>query len=245
MTWCRAGLLALLGAAGGAWAEGLPMVIDPIYQNNAVVPRMTCEVKLDKPQSLTRGMVESRLRSGNVHAAYAEVLSLPAQVAEVAILRADILRRLDRPEARYWYAALQKTCVGGLAEHGLGLIAAGSGDYGKARDHLLRATQLMPTDARIRNDLGYVFIMLGQDAQAEFELRIASELAPEVRLPAFNLMLLALLRGDEAAWLAGRSQWQPDAAERVSLGQACQRIRARRLGLSEGAPADCPLVPKA
>ncbi len=242
MTRLLAGLLMLFCVINAARAE---VMVDPVSLSNAAVPRMNCDVKLDKQQMLSRGVVESRLRSGNVYAAYAEVLSLPAQAAEVALLRADILRRLGRPEASAWYSALQKTCVGGLAEHGLGLIAAASGDYGLARDHLLRATQLVPTDARIRNDLGYVFIMLGQDAQAEFELHVASELAPEVRLPAFNLMLLSLLRGDEAAWSAGRNQWQPDAAERVNLSQTCQRIQARRLGLTEGAMADCPLVPKA
>lgn len=216
--------------------------LDPVSQQNAVVPRMSCDDKLDKSQALARGVVENRLRSGQIHAAYAEIMALPSQVAEVAILRADILRRLQRPEAREWFKALQKTCMGGLAEHGLGLLEADVGDYARAREHLLRAVKLAPTDARVRNDLGYVFLMLGQDAQSAFELRVASELAPEIRLPVLNLLLLALLRADSEALAEGMARWQPDAGERANLLRDCRRLHARRMGLPSGAQAACPLA---
>lgn len=234
--------LLLVAVAGLAAVGHAADALDPLAQQNAVVPRMNCDDKLDKSQALARGMVESRVRSGQIHAAYAEIMALPPQVAEVAILRADILRRLQRPEARAWFRALQKTCMGGLAEHGLGLLEADTGDYARAREHLLRAVQLTPTDARVRNDLGYVFLMLGQDVQAAFELRVASELAPEIRLPVLNLLLLALLRADSEALAEGVARWQPDAGERANLLRDCRRLHARRMGQPAGAQAACPLA---
>lgn len=233
-------LLALLASGSAAAANG---VLDPVAQLNGEVPRLSCSPALTKEQELAKGSVMSRLQSGNIHAAYASVLPLPAGQAEIAVLRAEILRRLGRPEARAWYLALLKTCVAGQAEHGLGLLAAAAGDHAEALTRFITASRLMPMDARVRNDLGYVFMLQGQDQQADFELRVASELAPEVRLPAFNLMLLALLRGDEQAWSAWREQLKPDERERVALEQTCRRLYRQRLGLSGSGGADpaCPL----
>lgn len=239
----RCGVLALLALLASGSGVAATEVLDPVAQMNREVPRLSCSPALTKEQELARGSVMSRLQAGNVHAAYASVLPLPAGQAQIAALRAEILRKLKRPEARAWYLALQKTCMAGQAEHGLGLLAAEAGDNAGALAHFIAASRLMPMDARVRNDLGYVFMLQGQDQQADFELRVATELAPEVRLPAFNLMLLALLRGDEGAWVAWREQLKPDERERVALEQTCRRLYRQRLGMSGSGGADpaCPL----
>jgi len=210
--------------------------------------RINCRASLNKDEELSRAVVEERVRAGSHYAALAQIQALPAGQADVAILHADILRRLQRPEAAAWYAALVGSCKGAQAEQGLGLLAAQSGDYLAAIAHLQTAARLASADSRIRNDLGYLYLHVGQDNAAEFELRTAGELAANDRTPQINLLLLALLRGDSASWQAGRQSLAPDLRERGELDRQCQRLLRLRSAYRAGAvPADrvkCPINPQ-
>lgn len=213
------------------------------------VPRIDCRTQLSKEDDLVRGAIEERVQEGSYHAALAQIQSLPARVASVAVLRADILRRLGAQEAEDWYKALQGTCVGAQAEHGLGLLAAERQDYMTARRHLMRAVEQQPALAGVRNDLGFVYLFLGQDRQAEFELRTAHELSPGDRQPALNLALLSLLRGDVPTWWQWRERLVPTQAERSALARSCRLLsqrwadmRARAAG-SAVTTTECPINP--
>lgn len=213
------------------------------------VPRIDCRTQLSKEDDLVRGAIEQRVQEGSYHAALAQIQSLPARVASVAILRADILRRLGAEEAEDWYKALQNTCVGAQAEHGLGLLAAERQDYTAARRYLMRAVEQQPALAGVRNDLGFVYLFLGQDRQAEFELRTAYELSPGDRQPALNLALLSLLRGNVPVWWQWRERLAPTQTERNALARSCQVLsqrwadmRARAAGSTSVATA-CPINP--
>lgn len=196
--------------------------------------RIDCRASLSKDDELSRAVIEERLRAGSNYAALAQIQALPADQADVAILRADILRRLQRPEAASWYRALVGSCKAAQAEQGLGLLAAQAGDYLSAITRLQAAAKAAPADARIRNDLGYLYLHVGQDSGAEFELRTASELAGNDRTPQVNLLLLALLRGDNASWQAGRQSLAPDARERTDLSRQCQHLMRLRSVYREG-----------
>jgi len=210
--------------------------------------RINCRAVLSKDEELSRAVVEERLRTGSLYAALAQIQALPSDQADVAILRADILRRLQRPEAAAWYGALLGSCKAAQAEQGLGLLAAQAGDYSAAIARLQAAARLAPADARIRNDLGYLYLHVGQDSAAEFELRTAGELAANDRTPQINLLLLALLRGDASSWQAGRQSVAPDARERGELDRQCQRLLRMRSAYRAGAaPAErmkCPINPQ-
>jgi Flp pilus assembly protein TadD len=58
-------------------------------------------------------------------------------------------------------------------EHGLGQLAAARGDNGLAQAHLQRAARLAPTDEKIRNDLGVVYLNQQRLADARFEFMTA------------------------------------------------------------------------
>ncbi len=217
---------------------------------SAEVPRIDCRTPLSKEDDLTRSVVEERLREGSYYAALAQVQALPAKIASVAIMRADILRRLRAPEAEAWYRALQDTCMAAQAEHGLGLLSADQQDYALARKHLMAAAEQQPANARIRNDLGYIYLFLGQDRQAEFELRTAHELAPDDRQPALNLALLALLRGDTADWWRWRERLKSEMPERSALERSCRQLslqwatlRAKAEGRAVPTMTACPIDP--
>lgn len=205
--------------------------------------RINCRAVLSKDEDLVRALIEERLREGNYYAALAQVQTLPAEVAVVAALRADILRNLESPQAEAWYRALQGSCLSGRAEHGLGLLAAGRGDYRAALQKLVSAAGLLPTDSRVRNDLGFVYLHLSQDRQAEFELRTAAELAPEDRMPQFNLALLALLGNNEDGWQFWSERSKFSASELKELVRSCQYLMRKRSGVETS--VFCPINPLA
>jgi len=204
--------------------------------------RINCRAALSKDDELVKALVEERVREGNYYAALAQIQTLPADVAVVAALRADILRSIESPQAESWYRALQGTCLSGRAEHGLGLIAAQRGDYTLALQKLSTAAALIPADSRIRNDLGFIYLHLSMDRQAEFELRTAYELAPDDKIPGFNLALLALMRNDSDAWLYWSGRIGFDDAAREELLRSCQYLMRKRGG--GGSSIACPLSPR-
>lgn len=204
------------------------------------VPRLTCDA-LSRDDQLTMGLIQQRVKSGEFYAALAQIQSLPSNNAHVAIQRADVLRRLGRPEAAAWYNALRKGCEAGLAEHGLGLLAAEQGHMSEALTHLMIAARLVPSNAEIRNDLGYVRMALNQDDQAEFELRTAAELAPDDKRPLFNLVLLTLVHRDMTGWLRWLALQHPEAQSLADLADACDQMMQTRTGAKS---AVCPIDPR-
>lgn len=204
--------------------------------------RINCRSSLSKDDELVKALVEERVREGNYYAALAQIQTLPSDVAVVAALRADILRALESPQAESWYKALQGSCLSGRAEHGLGLIAAQRGDYTLALQKVATAAALIPADSRIRNDLGFIYLHLGMDRQAEFELRTAYELAPTDRIPGFNLALLSLLRRDNEAWLYWSERIGFDDDAREELLRSCQYLMRKRSGGASSVA--CPLSPR-
>lgn len=194
------------------------------------IPSISCRKTLSKDDELLLGVAQQRNNEGSSYAALAQLDSLPQEVAQVAIVRADILRRIKAPEAEGWYQALANTsCMVGPAEHGLGLLAAQRSDYRQAIDHLSAAARLQPTDPSTRNDLGYAYLHVGQDAKAEFELRTASELVPDDRMILLNLVLLDVVRGNTAAWFGWRERLKLTDGERQQLNQSCQDLMADRI----------------
>lgn len=200
----------------------------PIGSESQPLPRIDCREKLSQEDDLARSMIEQRMNEGSNYAAYAQVQALPSGVASVALLRADILRRLGAPEAARWYQALLTTCMAGQANHGLGLMAAQGQNYELARQYLTEAVRLQPARASAHNDLGLVYLFLRRDRQAEFELRTASELAPADRQSSLNLALLALVRGEAAVWWGWRERLALSDSERQSLDVMCRHVSQRR-----------------
>lgn len=206
--------------------------------------RLDCGRALDKDQELLKGVAGQRLSEGSYHAALAQLDGLPADSAEVALMRADALRLLQAPEAVIWYRALQGGCMDGHAEHGLGLLAAARGEYQQAERHLARAEQLLPGEADIRNDHGFVLLGLGRDAEAGFALRTAAELAPDARQPTWNLALQALVRGDRTAWLSWRQRLDMSGDQLRALDDDCRELLRIRQGRPRTAVLACPVDPR-
>ena len=190
--------------------------------------RIECRKELTQEEELKRSMAQELAEQGSYYAALAQTESLPQHMAKVALLKADILRRLDPSQSELWYRVLLGTCQTGFAEHGLGLLEAGRGRYADAVTRLSEAARAYPADARIRNDYGVALLHLGLDESARFELRTAHELAPSDPQPQFNLMLLSLLTNDLQGWQQMRNRWKPSVPTRAELRSVCPRLQQIR-----------------
>mgnify|MGYP006212583859 CR=1 FL=1 len=109
-------------------------------------------------------------------------------------------------------------------------MAAARGDNVQAQQHLQRAMRLAPTDEKIRNDLGVVYLNQGKLEQARFEFLTAIELKDSDRLAAVNLVTLLLYQ----------DKWQQaaDLVSRLGLSAAqFNEAQARAQQLKPGSVA--------
>ncbi|WP_430391641.1 tetratricopeptide repeat protein [Dyella sp. 20L07] len=142
---------------------------------------------------------------------------------ELRRLQADALRETKQFDAaRDLYQNLTSTNQAAAAWHGLGLIAATTGQNELAEQHLQKAVELEPVNAAYLSDLGYARLCAGKIAGAREPLAKAAELDPTDAKVISNLSLWALLNGDNV---------QANAImDRANLPQAA-RDSVRRLAI--------------
>lgn len=167
--------------------------------------------KLSSDEQLSLNLADDMANEGKLHASLANLQSLPDNLAEVRLRQAKVYRLLGRSEAEPLYRSLLGGCMAAEAEHGLGQLAAARGDNGQAQAHLQRAARLSPTDEKIRNDLGVVYLNQLRVEDARFEFLTAMELKQSDPLAALNLVTLLIYQDDwsRAAELVSRLGLSP------------------------------------
>lgn len=162
--------------------------------------------KLSSDQQLSMNLADDMANDGKLHASLANLQNLPDNLADVRLRKAKVYRLLGRSEAEPLYRSLLGGCLAAEAEHGLGQLAAANGDNGQAQAHLQRAVKLAPTDEKIRNDLGVVYLNQRRVEDAKFEFLTAIELKQGDQLAAVNLVTLLIYQDDwsRAAELVNR-----------------------------------------
>ena len=146
--------------------------------------------KPSSDQELSLNLADEMAGDGKLHASLANLQSLPANLPQVRLRQAKAYRLLGRSEAEPLYRSLLGTCMAAEGEHGLGQIASAKGDNGQAVAHLQRAARLAPTDEKIRNDLGVVYLNQLRLEDARFEFMTAMELKQSDPLAAVDLVTL-------------------------------------------------------
>ena len=147
-------------------------------------------------QELALNLSDDLANEGKLHASLANLQNLPESLPQVRQRKARTYRLLGRSEAEPLYRSLLGTCMTAEGEHGLGQLAAASGDNGLAMTHLQRAAHLAPTDEKIRNDLGVVYLNQLRVEDARFEFMTAIELKQDDPLAAVNLVTLLIYQND-------------------------------------------------
>lgn len=170
-------------------------------------------------QELSLNLADEMANDGKLHASLANLQSLPATLPQVRLRQAKAYRMLGRSEAEPLYRSLLGTCMAAEGEHGLGQLASAKGDNGQAMAHLQRAARLAPTDEKIRNDLGVVYLNQLRLEDARFEFMTAMELKQSDPLAAINLVTLLIYQDNwkQAAQLVTQMNLSP---EQVTEAQA-------------------------
>lgn len=158
-----------------------------------------CGADLNPTDNTRLAGIEQLLREGKPYAALAQLDALAAQgmrSPQIDLARADALRRIDRLEqAETLYRGQVSGCLQGRAWHGLGLLQAQRGQQAESIASLERARNLQPTDARVRNDLGYALLLAQRFDDARFEFLTVLDLVPGDARAARNLVLLTFREG--------------------------------------------------
>ncbi|MGG7674090.1 hypothetical protein [Pseudomonas sp. WC2] len=168
--------------------------------------------KLSSEQELALNLADDLANDGKLHASLANLQSLPDNLSEVRLRKAKVYRLLGRNEAEPLYRSLLGGCLSAEAEHGLGQLYAARGDNGQAQAHLRRAARLAPTDEKIRNDLGVVYLNQLRLNDASFEFLTALELKQNNQLAALNMVTLLLYQNNwpQAAAIVSQAKLTPE-----------------------------------
>ena len=160
-----------------------------------------------------------------------------ADCSDKILLRADALRQVDRPdEARRQYERLIGGCLNAWAHHGLGLVAARQGQLDESIRELQQARQALPTDTRVRNDLGYALLLHRQWNDAQFEFLTVLDLQANEPRAMRNLVLLALAQG--------KSELARQLAEQFKLDAVTiERLTSQARDLAQPVAPSPPAVP--
>jgi len=163
-------------------------------------------------QELALNLADDMAKDGKLHASLANLQNLPDNLADVRLRKARVYRLLGRSEAEPLYRSLLGSCRAAEAEHGLGQLAAARGDNGLAQAHLQRAARLSPTDEKIRNDLGVVYLNQLRLDDARFEFLTAIELKQSDQLAAVNLVALLIYQDNwqQAGEVVSRAGLSPE-----------------------------------
>lgn len=183
--------------------------------------------QIGEPGDQTRlTMIRKLLDGGRPYAALAHLEASGMRGPAADLLRADIQRRVGlTAEARSLYQGLlASACFAGSGHHGLGLLAGQDGQLRESIDHLRQARRLLPADARVRSDLGYVLMLAGELESARLEFLTAQDLDPEDRKAAFNLLLLLYRLDDVTGAEVLARRYRIDEVELVRLRSEAARL---------------------
>lgn len=195
-------LLAIVSAATLSACARFQSPSAQTVMNDAQIERQQAEQKPPVPNN--RGvyisLIQTMQEKGMFYASLAHIDAFENQYGvkpDIELLRGDALRNTNQSDAAL---AVYRTLIGGdagaRAQHGIGLIAAGKGDFATAIDALNHAVQLDPTNVAFLNDLGFAYLDSGQTAQARLPIAKAAELGPGSKKVVANLVLYLLLSGD-------------------------------------------------
>ncbi|MBI5462860.1 MAG: hypothetical protein HY941_11810 [Gammaproteobacteria bacterium] len=188
-------VIVLAGIALGGCNQGLVRDPPSLAHDNPG----NC-AKLDDSADVQLGLVRQMLDQNRAYAGLAHLAALDPAVqasAQARYLNAELLRHTGRvQDAERSYRDLLGTCLAGYGHHGLGLLLA-ERNLQQALAELRQAALLLPTDSRVRNDLGYALLLAQDGPGARREFMTAIELGDYKQRASLNLVLLMLYEGDE------------------------------------------------
>jgi len=205
--------------------------------SNGLSSRPGSCAKPGSDQELTLNLADNMASEGRLYASLANLEGLPDSVVQVRLRKARVLRLMGRnSEAEPLYQSLLGTCLAAEGEHGLGQLAAARNDNATATTHLERAVWMAPTDDRMRNDLGVVYLNQRRIPEARFEFMTAMELKQANTLAALNMVTLLIYQDNwkAAAELVTRADLSPKQVVEAQTRAEKLKTSAKKVVASEG-----------
>lgn len=203
---------------------------------NGLSSRPAICAKPDSDQELALSLADNMVDEGRLYASLANLEDLPDNLVQVRLRKARVLRLMGRSEAAPLYQSLLGTCLAAEAEHGLGQLAAAKNDNAMATTHLERAVKMAPTDDKMRNDLGVVYLNQRRIPEARFEFMTAMELKQANSLAALNMVTLLIYQDNwkAAAELVSRTSLSPQQVAEAQSRAEKLKASAKKAVASEG-----------
>mgnify|MGYP001603221971 CR=1 FL=1 len=208
--------------------KALLVLLPALLLTACVGPRPSRDDDLETPRQVHVELVRGLLNQSQFYAALAHIQQARANgdsSNELRYLEAEALRRLQRAQsAETIYRELLKTDLAAQGYQGLGLLS-GDRDATAAVGYLRKAAKKAPTDAGIRNDLGYALMLAARYPEALAELSTAAELAPGDERSANNLIVLMVLMDDETSVRRLAQDAGVDAPRLAELRRQAQSLK--------------------
>lgn len=237
---CAAATLALLGACA---SQQSGYGVGPQAEREALVAQARRDPAPDTP-GMYLGLIDRMQQQGLYFASLAHIDAYEKQYGvspDSILLRADGLRMTDQPDASAAaYRQLLHTPLAARGHRGLGLIAGGQGDFGRAASELEQAALFAPTDATVLSDLGYARLRAGDVAGARVPLMKAAELDAANPKIVSNIALFLLASGQASEAQALMNQQKLALDVRAAIRADAAKVGAARSGARAGSSATSP-----
>ncbi len=168
----------IIGLTMAALTAGCAHQPERAGQDNRFYPGdLSCDARIQPEQQVQLDMVDNLMSRERNHAALAQLEAKPLGTVDHWVRYGQLQAstgHLDRAETIF--QGLVDRCGTGRSHHGLGMVLLKKDKVLAALDHLEIARERAPASAQVRNDYGYVLLMVGDYEDAAYELRTAIEL---------------------------------------------------------------------
>ncbi len=183
---------ALLIALAGLWLTGC-----------AAAPKQTigsaaaCDSLVSQAYTVKLDLVQQLIDEGSYYSALAHLENDASNSPRALWLRAEAQRKTGLlSEAYNSYRDLSLSCMTAAGHAGMAKILATRGDLAIAHQHMLKARQLAPTSADIRNDYGFILLAMRDYKAAQREFMTALQLQQRHPVALRNMVISLILDGD-------------------------------------------------
>ncbi len=215
------GIMASLLVAGCATQAPQERVSDPYDPG-----RLDCSARIQPEQQVQLDMVDNLMNRERNHAALAQLEAKPMETVDHWVRYGQLQAstgHLQRAETIF--QGLVDRCGTGRSHHGLGMVLLKQDKVLEALHHLEIARERAPASAQVRNDYGYVLLMVGDYEDAAYELRTAMELG-DGRGPVRQNLAVAYLLTDNwggLEWM--KEQYDLTSEERAYAERLAEQFR--------------------
>lgn len=160
---------------------------------------LSCAPAAKPEQQVQLDMVDNLMGRELNHAALAQLEGRPLATVDHWLRYGQLLASTGRlDQAEDVFRGLVQQCGTGRSHHGLGMVLLKKDDIDGALKHLKIARERAPASSEVRNDYGYVLLVVGLYQEAAYELRTAMELGSGEGPVRQNLGVAYLLTDNRA-----------------------------------------------